>query len=164
MTTDGKQRRDSSSDVFGFRVGPPASLAFKTHGWLPSAHRLAFLFGWGGIGALFNLGQTCGGRSEAWASYWHRTVSPSRPPFITGASQVFIFPGSHRLPLSYLHFAPETDSWVLFYNKKSFHAKCIGLLFLPLAYLLDCYLGKIVKNVYSYPENYSYHYKSRWGL
>lgn len=41
---------------------------------------------------------------------------------------------------------------------------CIGLLFLPLAYLLDCYLGKIVKNVYSYPENYSYRYKSIWGI
>lgn len=51
-----------------------------------------------------------------------------------------------------------------FIIQKSVHAKCIGLLFLPLAYLLDCYLGKIVKNVYSYPENYSYRYKSIWGL
>ena len=51
-----------------------------------------------------------------------------------------------------------------FIIQKSFHAKGFGLLFLPLAYLLDCYLGKIVNNVYSYPENYSYHYKSIWGL
>ena len=84
---------------------------------------------------LWSLGQTQGGRNEAWTQHWRETLSTSSPPLIAGASLVFIFSGSNRLPLLQLHSAPETDrAEFYFVIQQSFHARCVALQFSLLAY------------------------------
>lgn len=149
-----KQTEFEDLDVFGFKeVGPHATLSQNPR-LAPSAHRLAFLLGRVSSRHFSTLDKRveeersvgfCGTGLFSPSSL-PSSLGPAKSSFSQAAT------GSCRSYILHLKLIAE----FYFIIQKSVHAKCIGLLFLPLAYLLDCYLGKIVKNVYSYPENYSY--------
>ena len=158
-------RGDSNSDLFGFRAGPPVSVAFKTHSWLPSAHSLAppgFSFLGGGYFSTLDKG------GEGGVKRGLPIGTRLFPPLVLPSSQ-----GPEESSFSQAAAGSAGCSYILhlkliaefyFIIQQSFHARCIALLFPPLAYYGRLLLIKLFKNVYSHAEYNSYHCKPTWGL